>query len=48
MIAEVVIVEAIAAEDTDMETSERGYSGEFSEAEDPLKIVSGSNCVCPF
>ena len=45
---EVVMVEAMAAEVTDMETSERGYCGEFSEAEDLLKIVSGSNCVCPF
>ena len=43
-----VMVEAMAVEVMDMETSERGYSGEFSEAEDPLKIVSGSNCVCPF
>ena len=43
-----VMVEVMAAEGTDMETSERGYSEEFSEAEDPLKIVSGSNCVCLF
>ena len=42
------MVEAMAAEVTDMETLEKGFYGEFLEAEDPLEIVSGSNCVCPF
>ena len=42
------MVEAMVAEVMDMETSEKGFSGEFSEAEDPSKTVSGSNCVCPF